>query len=111
MGWTHGQELNVSKISDAIVAGQYLSGEAREILIGKPMADLLEVELGDRIIITAATVDTNEITQELFRLSGIFEFGPEEMDENLIFINLDKAQEVLGMRGQPAPGCHTLYRP
>lgn len=93
------QELKVSRISDAIVEGQYLSGEAREILIGKPMADLLEVELGDRLIITAATVDTNEITQELFRLSGIFEFGPEEMDKNLVFINLDKAQEVLGMQG------------
>jgi ABC-type lipoprotein release transport system permease subunit len=63
------------------------------------MADLLEVGLGDRIIITAATVDTNEITQELFRLSGIFEFGPEEIDKNLVFINLSKAQTVLGMHG------------
>jgi ABC-type lipoprotein release transport system permease subunit len=93
------QELKVSRISDAVVEGQYLSGEAREILIGKPMAELLEVELGDRLVITAAAVDTNEITQELFRLSGIFEFGPEEMDKNLVFINLDQAQSVLGMEG------------
>ena len=93
------QELKVSRISEAIIEGQYLSGEPREILIGKPMAELLEVELGDRLIITAATVDTNEITQELFRLSGVFEFGPEEMDKNLVFINLDKAQSVLGMQG------------
>ncbi len=93
------QELKVSRLSEAIVKGQYLSGEPREILIGSPMAHLLEVELGDRLIISAATVDTNEITQELFRLSGIFEFGPEEMDKNLIFINLDKAQEVFGMQG------------
>ena len=92
------QELKVSRISEAIIEGQYLSGEPREILIGKPMAELLEVELGDRLIITAATVDTNEITQELFRLSGVFEFGPEEMDKNLVFINLDKAQSVLGMQ-------------
>jgi ABC-type lipoprotein release transport system permease subunit len=93
------QELKVSRISDAVVEGQYLSGEAREILIGKPMAELLEVELGDRLVITAAAVDTNEITQELFRLSGIFEFGPEAMDKNLVFINLDQAQSVLGMQG------------
>ena len=92
------QELKVSRISEAIIEGQYLSGEPREILIGKPMAELLEVELGDRLIITAATVDTNEITQELFRLSGVFEFGPEEMDKNLVFINLVKAQSVLGMQ-------------
>ena len=93
------QELKVSRLSEAIVEGEYLSGKPREILIGKPAADLLEVELGDRLIITAATVDTNEISQELFRLSGIFEFGPEEMDKNLTFINLDKAQGVLGMKG------------
>ena len=93
------QELKVSRISEAIIEGQYLSGGPREILIGKPMAELLEIELGGRLIITAATVDTNEITQELFRLSGIFEFGPEEMDKNLVFINLDKAQSVLGMQG------------
>ena len=93
------QELKVSRISDAVVEGQYLSGESREILMGKPMAELLEVELGDRLVVTAATVDTNEITQELFRLSGIFEFGPEEMDKNLVFINLDQAQSVLGMEG------------
>jgi len=93
------KELKVSRISEAIIEGEYLSGKPREILIGKPAADLLEVELGDRLIITAATVDTNEITQELFRLSGIFEFGPEEMDKSLVFINLDKAQDVLGMEG------------
>ena len=79
---------------------EYLSGKPREILIGKPMpltCSRLNLETG--LIITAATVDTNEITQELFRLSGIFEFGPEEMDKNLVFINLDKAQSVLGMKG------------
>ena len=93
------QELKVSRISDAVIEGEYLSGESREILIGKPMAELLEVELGDRLIITAATVDANEITQELFRLSGIFEFGPEEMAKNLVFINLDTAHSIFGMAG------------
>jgi ABC-type lipoprotein release transport system permease subunit len=91
------REINVSKIRDAIYEGDYLSGSDREILIGKLMADLLEVKLGDRIIVTAAAVDTNEIVQELFRVSGFFEFGPEEMDKNLVFINLDQAQKILGM--------------
>ena len=93
------QELGVSRIQEAIIEGHYLSGESREILIGKPMADLLEVELGDRIIITAAAVDSNEIAQELFRVKGIFEFGPEEMDKNLVFINLEIGQQLLGMQG------------
>lgn len=91
------RELDVSKISDAIIEGRYLTGRQREILIGKPMAELLEVKLGDRIVITASEVDTSEIAQELFRVSGIFEFGPREMDENLVFINLSAAQSFLAM--------------
>lgn len=91
------RELKVSKIRDALVDGEYLTGTEREILLGKKMAELLEVKLGDRITITAASVDDNEISQDLFRLKGIVEFGPEEMDENFAFINLDQAQRFLGM--------------
>ncbi len=94
------KELAVSRISDAIVEGQYLSGTEREILIGKPKAELLEVGLGDRIVLTASEVGSGEIAQELFRVSGIFEFGPREMDENIVFINLAKAQQFLGMKGK-----------
>ncbi len=98
-GVDHEKEISVSRLRDALVEGQYLSGDDRELLMGKPMADLLEIKLGDRLVVTAAAVDTNEITQELFRLTGTFEFGPEEMDENLVFINLPKAQALLGMEG------------
>jgi ABC-type lipoprotein release transport system permease subunit len=91
------RELGVSKIKGAIIEGSYLTGSEREILIGKPMAELLEVGLRDRIVITASEVDTSEITQELFRVSGIFEFGPREMDENFAFINLPEAQSFLAM--------------
>jgi ABC-type lipoprotein release transport system permease subunit len=94
------REKGVSKIRDALYAGEYLSGNSREILIGKEMAELLEVKLGDRIIVTAATVDTNDIAQELFRVSGFVEFGPEELDKNVAFINLDKAQDFLGMKNR-----------
>lgn len=94
------QELKVSRIKEALVDGDYLTGSEREILMGKPMAELLEIELGDRVVVTAAAIDTNEITQELFRLSGVLEFGPEEMDKTFVFINLDKAQSLLGMSGK-----------
>jgi ABC-type lipoprotein release transport system permease subunit len=63
------------------------------------MAELLEVELGDRLVLTSSTADSKEIVQELFRLSGLFEFGPESLDENLIFINLHKAQSLFELPG------------
>ncbi len=91
------RELGVSKISDAIVTGAYLSGGEREILLGIPLAEILEVTLGDRIVITGAEVGTGEIAQELFRVTGLFEFGPDEYDEHLVFINLSAAQKLLAM--------------
>jgi ABC-type lipoprotein release transport system permease subunit len=89
------RELNVSRIKDALIAGEYLSGTDRQILMGKGMAELLEVTLQDRIVVTVAQIGTGETSQELFRLSGILEFGPREMDEGFAFINLATAQRLI----------------
>ena len=91
-------EKKVSKIKDAIVAGDYLTGKKRELLIGNKMAALLEVESGDRIVLTAADANSNELTQDLFRVSGIFDFGNREIDEGVVFINLTDGQALLGMK-------------
>ena len=91
------KESDVSRIRKAVYEGSYLTGRDRELLIGKGMAELLEVEIGDRIILTAATVGGSEITQELFRVSGFVSFGPKDMDETLAFINLNQAQQFLGL--------------
>ena len=91
------REISVSKIKQAIIEGEYLSGSPRQILLGMPMAELLEVSLGDRIVVTRSEVETGEIGQELFRLSGILEFGVPEIDEGLVFINLGVAQRVVGL--------------
>jgi len=90
-------ELAVSRIKDAIKTGSYLSGSAGEILLGVEMAKSLEVDLGDRIVVTVSQVDGGELGQALFRLSGTFEFGLRELDGSFAFINLDRGQEILGL--------------
>lgn len=94
------REVDVSKIRDAIIEGDYLSGKAGEILIGRSLAELLEVELGDRIVITLSEAKTGELAQALFRVSGIFHFGMREFDDSFVFINLAKAREILGLVDQ-----------
>lgn len=91
------QEASVSKLRQAVFAGSYLTGAGNEILVGREMADLLEVELGDRIVITVAQAGGGELSQALFRLSGIFEFGMREIDNNMVFIALEKSRELLGV--------------
>lgn len=105
-----GQEAGVSKLKKAMVRGRYLSenkhehideinSNSNEILIGVDLADLLEVELGDRIVVTLSQAHGGELSQELFRLSGIFHFNDRHMDKSMAFINLPKSQSMLGIDG------------
>ena len=94
------KELAVSRIKDAVIEGSYLTGKPGEILIGNSMAKLLEVKLGDRIVITVAEPASGDLSQALFRVSGIFHFGTREFDDRFVFVNLAKAQQVLNMHDQ-----------
>ncbi|MFT6751809.1 MAG: putative ABC transport system permease protein, partial [Candidatus Azotimanducaceae bacterium] len=92
------KEMQVSKLKLAISSGTYLSGKDKELIMGESMARLLEVDIGDRIVLTLSEVDTGELTQALFRVTGLFNFGIREIDKNLIFINIDKARKMLRLK-------------
>jgi ABC-type lipoprotein release transport system permease subunit len=91
-------EKNISMIDDAISEGQYLDKmREQQILIGAKAAETLEVELGDRIVLTVAQAETGELSQDMFRLTGIFQMGIRETDSSLAFINIKKAQHMLAI--------------
>lgn len=90
-------EARIGNIKKAIIEGQYLNGERGEIMLGRPMAELLEVSLGDRIVITLSEADGGDLSQALFRVSGIYYFGLREIDHNTVFINADQAREAVGI--------------
>jgi ABC-type lipoprotein release transport system permease subunit len=66
-------------------------------VIGSKTAETLEVELGDRIVLTVAQAGTGELSQEMFRLTGIFHMGVREADSGMAFINIKKAQQLLSV--------------
>ena len=74
--------------------------ESRDIVIGTGLADILQVGLGDRIVITAAQAHTGELAQEMFRVSGIYYFNIPEMDKAMAFVRLGKAQGMVNLAGQ-----------
>jgi ABC-type lipoprotein release transport system permease subunit len=95
-------ERNVSEIDEAIVQGGYFSGgNSRDIVIGAKLAEILQVTLGSRLVVTVAQADTGNLSQDLFRVSGIFKFNIAEMDRGMVFVRIPKAQEMLGI-GQNA---------
>lgn len=90
-------ERYLSQIDDVIVHGEYFAGGERDIVVGSKLADVLEVTLGDRVVLTAAEAGSGDLSQELFRVSGIYHFNVEEMDRAMAFIPLSKAQSLLGL--------------
>jgi len=103
------KEAELSKLKKAMKRGRYLSGNAdenssnkrisNEILIGDDLAELLEVDLGDRIVVTLSQAHEGDLSQELFRVSGIFHFNDRQMDKNMAFVHLTQGKSMLGIKG------------
>jgi len=92
------REPDLSQVDEAIIEGNFLDGGGeRDILIGNKLAELLEVRLGDRVVVTAAQAHTGDLAQEMFRISGIFFLNIAEMDQSMAFVRLGKAQSMLDL--------------
>ena len=91
-------EKFLSLIDDAITKGVYFeSDNSRDIVIGAKLAEILEIELGDRVVVTVAQAGTGELSQEMFRISGIYHFADEAMNSGMAFVRIEKAQEMLAI--------------
>lgn len=91
-------EREISRIDEAIVKGVFFTGDdPQNLLIGSKLAELLDVDVGNRVVITVAQAKTGDLSQEMFRVSGIYQFNTDEMDKGMAFIRLEKAQVMLGI--------------
>lgn len=91
----------LSKVDDNIKEGGYFSdNNERDIVIGEKLARVLEVGIGDRVVITVAQAFSGDLSQDMYRVSGIYKFGINEMDNGIAFIRLRKAQKMLNLKGK-----------
>jgi ABC-type lipoprotein release transport system permease subunit len=91
-------EKALSQVDDVITQGAFFSGDdPQNIVIGSRLAELLEVGVGDRIVVTVAQAGGGELSQDLFRVSGIYRFNIQDLDGGLAFVRIEKAQAMLGL--------------
>ena len=91
-------EQFLSQIDDVITEGVYFQGDSsRDIVIGAKLAEILEIGLGDRVVVTVAQAESGDLAQEMFRISGIYHFAGEEMNAGMAFVRIEKAQEMLAI--------------
>jgi ABC-type lipoprotein release transport system permease subunit len=91
-------ERFLSQVDDAIIEGSYFdAGAPLDIVIGAKLAADLGAAIGDRVVLTAAQAGNADLAQELFRVSGIYRFNSRDMDGNMAFIRLGRAQKMMGI--------------
>ena len=98
-GITPVDEAQISSISQTIISGKYLDiNEPETVLIGEKLATFLGASVGDKVVITTSQAKTGILSQELFRIAGIFKMKNKEMDSSMAFINFQKSQELMGIK-------------
>lgn len=95
MGIDVEKEANVTRIHQKIVDGNALSGERREVLIGRHLAKKLDAGVGDEVV--AVSRDRYGVTTGVScRVKGIFKSGSSLIDERFIYVPIADARELNG---------------
>ena len=69
-------------------------------MLGNELAKRLDVEVGAKMILTAANIESGEPTTELVRVQGILKTGDAELDRQTAIVDLAMIQRMLGMVDQ-----------
>ncbi len=91
------RENKVSGLDKKIKEGTALSEKKRQgILIGKKLAEKLNLRPGNKVVLTFTDCSNNLIASS-FRVSGIYESGNAPRDESMVFVNLNTLNGLLLM--------------
>jgi len=92
-------EMKISDISKRIVEGGYFDSDKRNpIVIGRELADRLEIKLGHKIVLTAEDFN-GDIAAGAFRVVGIFKTVSSEFDKTAVFAKASDIDRVFSLGG------------
>jgi ABC-type lipoprotein release transport system permease subunit len=92
------EEALISSIKNSMISGSYLTDSEQEhIMIGEKLAQFLGASVGDKLVVTTSQAKTGILSQELFRVGGIFKMKNRDMDSSMAFINMEKSQSFMGI--------------
>ncbi len=104
------REPAVSTIPDKRrrVAGEYLRAPAdmpfknmpMDIFIGLELAKTLEVEVGDRVVLTVSPRESGRPAQAAFVVCGTFRTGVMELDQAWVEVPLAESQRLLNLKDE-----------
>ena len=79
-------EKKVTNTHEKLIEGEYFNSKRdNTILVGKTLADKLNLNLKSKVVITFQD-EFNELTSLLYRVEGIFKSGNSRYDESNVFV-------------------------
>ena len=93
------QEQAISEIAKWISKGEYIKSGSKDVLIGKVLAENLEIDVNDTIVfigqgyhgISAAGV---------YKVAGLLDFPLPDLSKQVIYMDIDNCREFLGLNDQ-----------
>jgi ABC-type lipoprotein release transport system permease subunit len=93
-------EAPISLAAENITAGRFLLPEDGDnIVIGRALADHLNVSVGDRVSLLGRRRDESMRGRSM-TVVGVFDLGLGEAEKSLVFMNLPAAQTLYNLRGE-----------
>ncbi len=90
-------EADVSFVNYDEVEGRFLeSGDDKGIVLGRKLAEILETEVGKRVVIMSQDPD-NQIADRGLRVVGLFTASTGAVEEAYVFMGKNTAQKMLGI--------------
>ncbi len=91
------KELALSSIHEAVNVGRFLNEtNSKEIILGKKLAQRIEVKPGDQVVVIGQALD-GSVANDLLTVVGLLDFGGGDLEESLAFTQIDTARELISM--------------
>ncbi len=93
-------EQPVSLIAQHVADGRWLTANDQDsILIGRGLADVMDVKIGDRITLVGSDIHKQN-RQRTMNIIGIYDIGLPTNEKGTVYISLGEAQALYGLSGK-----------
>jgi ABC-type lipoprotein release transport system permease subunit len=93
-------EAEISLIARNITQGRWLKGDDGDlILIGRGLADAMDVQVGDRITMVGSDVHKQN-RKRTMTVAGIYDIGLPSEEKKSLYVSLTEAQALFGLEGK-----------
>lgn len=92
--------MSVNIIGQYVKAGRNLtSADTDNILIGKGLADAMNVQIGERITLVGRS-QHQQMRQRTMTVVGIYDLGMPDIEKQTVYMSLGEAQSLFDLAGQ-----------